>query len=231
MAAFREHITVSSALGVGYGFFLSRLGVGWVHCSLAAALCGIAGMLPDLDSDSGRPVRELFGVFAVVAALLLFRRMQDTGATPDGTILAAGAVYMLVRYGVAWLFKHVTVHRGMFHSLPAALIAAEIVFLAHTSPEPLGRLLLAGGVFVGFVSHLVLDEIYSVDMRGLRLRLKDSAGSALKLASPNWPSTAFTWLILAGLTYVIGVEQGYVRRIDPPVRFLRMTQSSAPAAR
>src|SRR5271156_2402297 len=112
MAAFREHITVSSALGVGYGLLLSRTGADWVHCALAGALCGVSGMLPDLDSASGRPVRELFGVFAVVAALLLFRRMQDAGATPEGTILAAGIVYMIVRYGVSWLFKHLTVHRG-----------------------------------------------------------------------------------------------------------------------
>lgn len=220
MAAFREHITFSSCLGAAYGFALSRLGYNWIHCALAGALCGVAGMLPDLDSASGRPVRELFGVFAVVAALLLSRRMQEAGATPEGIILAAAVVYMVVRYGVSWLFRHLTVHRGMFHSLPAAVIAAELVFLTHISPDAMAGAVLGGGVFLGFVSHLVLDEIYSVDLRGLHVRLNQAAGSALKLASPNLPSTLFTWGILAGLAYVIGVEQGYVQPIQPPAHFL-----------
>ena len=51
--------------------------------------------------------------------------------------------------------------------------------LAHDSAEPLGRLILAGGFLLGFLSHLLLDEIYSVDARGLRIR--KSSGSAFKL--------------------------------------------------
>ena len=38
---------------------------------------------------------------------------------------------------------------------------------------------------VGFLSHLVLDEIYSVDFRGARIKLKSSAGSAVKFMSSS----------------------------------------------
>jgi hypothetical protein len=211
VAAFKQHITFSSLLGAGYGAALVHLGVQWPHAVLAGGLCGISGMLPDLDSDSGRPVRELFGAVAVAAPLLVLRRFQTAGLTGEEIVLTACALYLAIRFGVAWFFKHLTVHRGMFHSLPAAFIAAEIVFLADTAPEAKGRLTLAGGVLIGFLSHLVLDELYAVDARGLRLN--KAAGSALKLTSQSIPATLFTWLVFIGLSYVVGVDGGYFRPI------------------
>jgi hypothetical protein len=213
MAAFRVHVTVSSILGAGYAAALWALGVEPTNAVLGAALCSVGGMLPDLDSGSGRPVRELFGAASVALPLLLLRRMNQAGMTPEGMVLLGGAVYLLVRFGGAWLFRRLTVHRGMFHSLPAALIVAEIVFLAHDSPDTLGRLTLAGGVFLGFLSHLVLDELSSVDAHGLTLRLNKAAGSALKLASRNVPATLATWVLLGVLSYAVGTEQGYLSPI------------------
>ena len=63
MAGYREHIGVSSALGVGYGA-ISVLAWHYslVQGALAACLAAFAGMLPDLDAEGGKPVRELFGV-------------------------------------------------------------------------------------------------------------------------------------------------------------------------
>jgi hypothetical protein len=52
---------------------------------------------------------------------------------------------------------------------------------------------------LGFLSHLVLDEIYSVDFMGLRVRLNKYAGSALKFFSPSWTATLIAYAILAGL--------------------------------
>jgi hypothetical protein len=140
----------------------------------------------------------------------------------------------LIRFGAAWLFKHLTVHRGMFHSLPAAVIAAEIAFLAHKSPEPHGQLVLAGGVFLGFLSHLVLDEIYAVDARGLRIRLNKAAGSALKLASQSAPATMLTWLIMLGLSYLVGIDAGYFQpahfSLDyPPLKRFQSAERHPPA--
>ena len=65
----------------------------------------------------------------------------------------------------------------MWTQIPAVLIAGELTFLAYHSPSGATRLFLAGAVAFGFLSHLVLDEIYSVDFRGLTLRLKPSAGT------------------------------------------------------
>jgi hypothetical protein len=219
MAAFKEHVTFSSILGVGYGAALWYSGFEWIHASLAGALCGVSGMLPDLDSDSGKPVKELFGLAAVAMPLLLLHRLQNSGLTPEGIILLGGGLYLSIRFGAAWLFKHFTVHRGMFHSIPAAVIAAEVVFLAHHCQEPRGGLVLGGGVLIGFLSHLLLDELYSVDAHGLKIRLNKAAGSALKFASDSVPATVMTWLILGGLTYLVGIDQGYFRPLHLSVDY------------
>jgi hypothetical protein len=76
------------------------------------------------------------------------------------------------------------------------------VYLAYHSPDRNVRLLLACGVMIGFLSHLVLDEIYSVDWRGMKPKLKSSAGSAVKFASPSFFATVTCYLILGGLLYL-----------------------------
>ncbi len=214
MAAFRQHVTFSSVLGVGYAAALIGSGFEWVHSVLAGGLCGIAGMLPDLDSPSGRPVRELFSITAILVPLLILRRLRRSGLEPEEMVLLGAALYLFIRFGVSWVFKHLTVHRGMFHSIPAMFIAGEAVFLAHNGSEPYGRVTLAGGIMLGFLSHLVLDEIYSVDMNGVALRFNKAAGSALKFFSKSWTASLATWSLLGVLTYLVGAEQGYF----PPVQ-------------
>ena len=111
----------------------------------------------------------------------------------------------------------------MFHSIPAAAIAAEFVFLADNGAPNTARWALAGGVFLGYLSHLLLDEIYSIDARGLKIR--KSAGSALKFISASIGATILTWLLVAGLTYLIGVEQGWLRL---PARSIRTAVAVPP---
>lgn len=213
MAAFREHVTFSTVIGMGYATSAYYLGTSWPLALLSGAACGIAGMLPDLDSASGRPTRELFGVTSCIVPLLLTQRLANAGLSPDETILLAGLVYLLIRFFGQWLLDKLTVHRGMFHSIPAAAIAAMAVFLAYHGSTATGRLLLAGGVLLGFLSHLVLDEIYSVDLRGVKIELNKAAGSALKFFSKNRMATATCWLLLAASSYFVCVDQGMVEPV------------------
>ena len=221
MAAFREHIMFSTALGAGYGTALHYgLRLDWPHAAMAGLLCAFAGMLPDLDSDSGRPGKEIFGFVAMMIPLMLLRRLWRGGVDGEVAILIAVGVYLFIRLVVVSIFYRLTVHRGMFHSLPAALIAAETVFLVHDQHGFYDRLFVALGVLLGFLSHLVLDEIYSVDISGVVPKLKSSAGSALKLASKSVPASFVTWVVLGLLTYAIGVEQGFVKPFHLSVPWL-----------
>lgn len=224
MAGFRMHVGTAAACGVAYGLFATRpLGFAPEAALLAGGLAAVGGMLPDLDSDSGRPIREIFGLAAAVVPMLLVPRLHDMHLTHESMLLVMIGIYLGIRHGLAAVLAKFTVHRGMYHSLPAMLIAGLAVYLAYGSPDRTLRGLLAGGVMLGFLSHLVLDEIYSVDFNGLRVHLKSSAGSAVKLFSPSFASTMFCYVILgvlASLAYLDWTRGGeevwknYWARVD-----------------
>lgn len=203
MAGFRTHVGVAAALGVGYGYFMHKgMGCHWESGVLSATLTAVGGMLPDLDSDTGRPVREIFGLAAAVVPLVALPRLTQMGLSPEGILSALVIGYLFVRYGLAWLLGQVSVHRGMFHSIPSMLIAGLVVYLGYQTENYRLRLELAGGVMLGFLSHLLLDEIYSVDFNGVRLVVKKSSGSALKFFSDSVPATTVCYTILGALLYL-----------------------------
>ena len=214
MAAYREHITVSGILGVAYASAAVFLfGYSLVQAAIVGVLTWVAGMLPDLDSESGRPIRELSGVVAAFAPLLLLHNAQAVGVRGDRAMLFAIIAYAAVKYGGAFLLGKLTVHRGMFHSIPALLIASELVFLCYHSDELRVRVLMAVGVGIGFLSHLVLDEMYSVQWDGMKVRLAKSSGSAMKFFGPEALPNGVTMGLLLCLSYATLVEAGIVH--DP----------------
>ena len=181
MAGFKTHITTSSLLGVGYTGVGLYAGMPVESALIAGGLCGIGGMLPDIDSNSGIPFRESMGFAAAIVPILLLDRFRQLSLNYEQVVLLSGAMYLFVRFGVARLLARYTVHRGMFHSLPAAATFTGVAFLL-SSPSGLQLAYFkAGGVFLGVMSHLVLDEIYAVEWTGGRWRFKKSFGTAMKL--------------------------------------------------
>ncbi len=211
MAAYREHITVSGMLGVAYAFAaVFALGFSITQAIIAAILTWIAGMLPDMDSQSGKPIRELFGVTAALAPLLLLQHAHSLGISGDRAMLFSLLLYGGVRYGGAAILGKLTVHRGMFHSIPALIIATETTFLFYHSPFQRVRLLMAAGVAIGFLSHLILDEVYSVTWDGVRINLKKSAGSAMKFFGKDQLPNAIALGLMMFLTYACMASVGLI---------------------
>ncbi len=180
MADFKTHITTSSAVGVGYGLaghFLLDAPI--PSCILSAGLCGLAGILPDLDSDTGVPIRETMAFASAVVPMLMIDRFQTMGWPHETIVMVGGVMYLVIRFGVANLVKRYTVHRGMWHSLPAAAIFGLLAFLICSCQDMTLRLFKTGAVVLGFLIHLGLDELWAVDLK--RLRFKKSFGTAFKL--------------------------------------------------
>ena len=217
MADFKTHITTSTVVGVGFGALGYSQGMPLESCILAGGLCSVAGILPDLDSDSGIPYRESVAFVSAFVPLLLIQRFQHLGWARETIVLAAALIYIAIRFGVAEVFRRYTVHRGMWHSLPAAASVALLTFLITEDQNLLLRAFWAGAALTGFVTHLVLDEIYSVDFRGVRL--KKSFGTALKVWTSHgiWPnvSTYGKLLILVVLAWGDPMIMDYVDR-EPP---------------
>lgn len=181
MADFKTHLTVSTVLGIGYGagaYFLYD--APWPTCLLAGGLCSVSGMLPDIDSDSGVPLRESIGFAAAVVPMLMLDRFRAMGWSSELTVLSGAAIYLFIRFVISWIVKHFTVHRGMFHSLPAAAICFLGAFLICSGSDIYLRLFKAGGVLVGFMSHLLLDEIWSIEFTYGIPSFKKSFGTAIK---------------------------------------------------
>ena len=200
MAGFKTHITTSSLLGIGYTGVGAYFGMPLESSIIAGGLCGVGGMMPDIDSDSGVPFRESMGFAAAIVPMFLLSRLQEFGLNYEQTVLLGSALYLFVRFGVGRLLARYTVHRGMFHSIPAALTFTGLVFLLYRSPTLQIRYFTAGGMFLGVLSHLLLDEIYAVEWHRGRWRFKKSFGTALKL----WgSSTAGNISVYAKLIIVV----------------------------
>jgi len=194
---------------VGAGYGLAAWQVGEMHpmtCALGAGLCAVAGMMPDLDSGPGIPLRESVAFAAAVVPIMMIHRLQHAGLPLEAIILCGAAMYLAIRFGMAWVLKNYSIHRGMFHSLPAAAIAGQITFLAFAAEEPLRRYFVCSAVLVGFLTHLILDEIWSVKLGMFGPKFKKSFGTALKFAGPTmWPNV---------LTYVLALALGAIAAGD-----------------
>jgi membrane-bound metal-dependent hydrolase YbcI (DUF457 family) len=117
-----------------------------------------------------------------------------------------------VRYIVYALFASITEHRGLFHSLPAALLfgLATISIGIHLLHWKLGFAWLAAGfVSGGYLLHLLLDEIYSVNFMGSTL--KKSFGSALTLFTrSSWLGYLLLYLAVGAGFYLLPRPSGWV---------------------
>ncbi|MFH1922822.1 MAG: metal-dependent hydrolase [Planctomycetota bacterium] len=214
MADFKKHLSTSSVLGVAYGGAAHALfDVPLSTSFLAGGLCAVSGMLPDVDSNSGKPLQESLAFAAAVVPMMLVDRFQLLGMTTESIVLAGALVYLFVRFGLGELLKRYTVHRGMFHSLPTAVIFGEVAFLLSSGSDVRLRLYKAGAVVIGYVSHLVLDELYSIQWHRGRLRLKKSFGTALKMFSHKWWPNVSTYVKLALLTYIVVCEPGWMDQL------------------
>jgi hypothetical protein len=117
--------------------------------------------------------------------------------------------FLFVRYGGEAMFHRFSYHRGIWHSLLAGVLfwfLTAIIF-----KDVLGRhegvAWLAGGfLFAGYLTHLVLDEIYSVDV--LDTRFKSSFGSALKLYDTK----------KLGDSAVVAIAAAFLYMMTPPAK-------------
>jgi len=158
------------------------------------------GILPDIDLKYSHPSKILFSLLATLGAMLWVFSADYPLSTLELWVLGLG-LYLLIRYPVWLAFHRLAVHRGSIHSVAAALLAAFLtaVLCAQVfGREPLIAWFAAGSMFGGFLLHLVLDEIYSVDFMGYRI--KRSFGSALKII--DFRHITGTSLII-GLTLVV----------------------------
>lgn len=175
----------------------------------------IGGLLPDIDSPNSIPIRVAFNVLAVMCGFLLVFSLSQRYSLVELVILWV-ACFVGIRYGLLNLFAHFTVHRGLIHSIPAGIcFGLATTLLAHRMFGASALHAWGCGIFVsaGFVVHLVLDELYSVNLLGVSL--KKSFGSALNLGSLDNPlGTAVLYAVLGLLFYLCPTPHDFLQAVN-----------------
>ncbi|OOR89600.1 hypothetical protein B0181_06420 [Moraxella caviae] len=225
MANFHTHLTVaavgSTALA-GVMFAAGQLGA--TSAVLCAILGTLGGLLPDIDLDNSTPAKRGFFIASLVVSALLTivyaNRYTQDRLILDSLILWAVS-FGVLRFGVLGLFSHLTVHRGMVHSVPyMAVFALAVVCGAFHGMRMTAFVSWTFGLFVFFGSmvHLLLDEVYSVNVLGVRL--KRSFGTAFKWFEMD---KALQYLALYGLVaalfYVAPPADELIKRLVNTAQF------------
>ena len=188
--------------GASAGAAISLLGIEAAPAAGLALIAGVlGGLLPDVDHDNAVPIRELFSLLAAIVPATVMPLLLKQGMKTEWVILSYVVAYVLIRFVVSALFKKLTVHRGIFHSIPFLLCAGEATALSLYSLPLQTRLIVGGAVSLGALVHLLLDELYAVDFTGKQL--KKSFGTAIKLWAPSTTSSIACYLCLIGLSLLL----------------------------
>lgn len=181
MANFNTHFTVAAtASSVLSGTLLAMGVVSPTQGVIAFILGTFGGLLPDVDSAHSTSIKVGFSVLSLLITIILIFINALTYSVIE-MILMSVLVFTSIRYGLLDLFRKVSKHRGMFHSVPVALIWGILVAILMHYFFGLNSLISwVYGVMIsfGYLIHLTLDETYSVDLRNRRV--KKSLGTALK---------------------------------------------------
>ncbi len=186
MANFNTHLFIASAAGMGAALvavnvhLIAKADMPWL-----IFLGTLGGLLPDIDASNSRPVKLLFAVLALMGVAAALHAFKDR-YQPYPLLAILAGTYLLIRYGVFALFNALTIHRGVFHSVLAALFFALLmtcISYHFLHRDALHAWLNGFFIALGFIVHLLLDELYSVDLSNARM--KSSFGTAFKLFSYN----------------------------------------------
>ena len=221
MANFSTHLAVAS---VGGGLCATVALAGQAappnYMVTLTLACAVGGILPDIDLEKSEPSRLLFSALGVVVAFAAVFSLARQFSILELWAIWLG-VFAAVRYGAFYAFHKRTRHRGIFHSLLAGafFMALTAVIFDHVFGEPSALAWLTGlFLLIGFIIHLALDEIYSVDIEGRVI--KKSFGTALKLIDTHsLRASALMAVALAGVYFVTPPTQDFVEIVKPPVFF------------
>lgn len=189
MANFATHIGVGTVVAGGLATLTLAADVIAPENLVAVTMAGVLGsILPDIDLKESRPSKIMFSGLAVFFSFAVLFTFAMSRSIAELWIMWLGTM-AFIRYGLHGVFHRYAVHRGVWHSVLAGLFCAIITAVVFR--YVLGRhdgvsWLAAGFLFIGYCTHLILDEMYSVDI--MDRRIKASFGTALKLYDRRYPA-------------------------------------------
>jgi hypothetical protein len=182
MASFEQHI---NGAVISTGIMLTPVyaaEIVTINQALAILAFGtIGGILPDIDSENSKPIQIAFKIISTLlpfVAILFFAKDMSIFSI----LLIWFSTSLILHFLFFKAFINVTIHRGIFHSIPMGLLMGQLtIIILHNLffTEIIQATLCGIFLFFGFIIHLILDEIVSLNVLGLYM--KKSLGSALKI--------------------------------------------------
>ncbi len=136
VADFKSHITGSTLVGVGYGYWgVTAQSMSLENGILAGGLCAVSGMLPDLDSDSGIPLRETSMFVAAIAPMLMIDRFRDLGLSHEAMALAAMLVYIGDSFRCGRVLQEIHGSPRHVAQYPSGVLGGPVGLSRHALPK------------------------------------------------------------------------------------------------
>ncbi len=108
MAMFHTHIHCSTVAGIVGGAVANVVyGVPLITSVVGGGLCAIGGILPDIDSGPGIPLREITTFLASAVPTMLITRLLSYNMNQEMLILTGAIIYVGIRFGLAHFFAPV----------------------------------------------------------------------------------------------------------------------------
>ncbi len=202
MANFKTHLLIAAAAsGITSVAIIATDMISPVEIGRYFPLGVAGGLLPDIDSDNAIPTKIFFSLLALYGAFLMVLWGLSSYSFAELAVIWV-VVFIFIRYIVFEAFARLTIHRGVFHSfLAGAFFSLLTVNISYYLFEYSIFISWMNACFIGlgYLIHLCLDEIYSVDL--MNERLKKSFGSALKLISVNSIKSSLLMMLLTITLY------------------------------
>jgi len=186
MASFAQHVNtavVISGIAIAPLYGSSLIDINQALALLFFGLIG--GILPDIDLENSKPIQITSSILSIFIPLLAILTLLES-LSISKMLFIWFLSSIILHFIIFQILLNFTVHRGVIHSIPMGIVFAQIlVIVFHQLLEfsDIFSLLCGLFLFMGFIIHLLLDEIVSLNAFGMSF--KKSLGSALKIYDSN----------------------------------------------
>jgi membrane-bound metal-dependent hydrolase YbcI (DUF457 family) len=202
MANFPTHIAVGTVVSGALATVTVAADMVAPENIVAVTLAGVLGsVLPDIDLKDSRPSRAMFAGLAVFFSFAVLFSLERKYSIAEMLVLWLGTL-LFVRFIAQSVFHRFAAHRGVWHSLAAGMFCAcltAVVYKQLLDRDDAVAWLAGGFMLIGYLTHLLLDEIYSVDV--MDTRIKSSFGTALKVVDHRHPAASTAMVAALALVF------------------------------
>ena len=186
MASFAQHVNTAVVIsGIAIAPLYSSNLVD-INQALVLLFFGIlGGVLPDIDLENSKPIQITSSILSVFIPLLAILTLLESLSISKMLFIWFLSA-MILHFFIFKVFFQFTIHRGIIHSIPMGFLFSQILTISFNQGlgfQNLFSLMCGIFLFMGFIIHLILDELISLNAFGMSF--KKSLGSALKIYDKN----------------------------------------------